>query len=144
MSLPEKLLALSIAGQVGLTLFVLCWLGTQRLPLIARGEIAIRDIAVNSDAWPLQAQQVSNSFNNQFQLPVLFFAGALLSLWMSGTGWVEALLGLLFVASRIVHAAIHGTSNSVIPRFQAYLVGLVMLVLFWAVLAVRILISPGN
>jgi hypothetical protein len=142
MTITEKLLILSVVLQVGLTLVVLVVLGRSRIPLVLRGDIAIADIAVKTEAWPLRSQQISNSFNNQFQLPVLFYVGVLLALWAGGTGWLEAVLALVFVGLRIVHAAIHCTSNRVIWRFQAYATGFLVLVLFWVVLALRLLLSP--
>jgi hypothetical protein len=139
----EKLLMLTMAAQVLLTLGLLFWMGSERVPRVMRGEIPVADIAVERTAYPLKARLLSNSFDNQFQLPVLFFVGALLALQMGAVSWVEALLGLVFVALRYVHAAIHVTTNHVQQRFTAYTLGLAVLVLFWLWLVFKILLAPS-
>ncbi|MBB4050904.1 hypothetical protein GGR20_000522 [Devosia subaequoris] len=143
MPLLEKLLVLAMAAQVLLTLVLLIWMGKERVPRVMRGEIAVADIAVDRTAYPLKARLLSNSFDNQFQLPVLFFVGALLALGSGLVGWATLILAWLFVALRYVHAVIHVTTNRVHRRFAAYVAGLAVLALFWLWLTLRILLAPG-
>ena len=143
MSLVEKLLILIVAAQVLLTMAILVWMGMERVPRVARGEIAMADIAVDRDAYPLKARLLSNNFDNQFQLPVLFYVAALLSLLMGGTGWVEVILAGLFVALRYGHAWVHVTTNRVFRRFSVYFAGLVVLGLLWVWLVLRIILAPS-
>ncbi len=143
MPLFEKLLILAMAAQVLLSLALLIWMGKERVPRVMRGEIAVADIAVERTAYPLKARLLSNSFDNQFQLPVLFFVGALLALGSGLVGWVTLTLAWLFVALRYVHAVIHVTTNRVHRRFAAYVAGLAVLALFWLWLTLRILLAPG-
>lgn len=143
MSLVEKLLILIVAAQVLLTMAILVWMGMERVPRVARGEIAMADIAVDRDAYPLKARLLSNNFDNQFQLPVLFYVAALLSLLMGGTGWVEVILASLFVALRYGHAWVHVTTNRVFRRFSVYFAGLVVLGLLWVWLVLRIILAPS-
>ncbi|QDZ09815.1 MAPEG family protein [Devosia ginsengisoli] len=140
MPLTEKLLILAIAAQVLLTLGILIWLGFERVPRVARGEIAVKDIAADRAAYPLRARLLSNSFDNQFQLPVLFYVAALLALWSGGAGWAEVVLAWLFVALRYAHAAVHVISNRVYRRFALYTAGLVVLALLWVWLVLRLII----
>ena len=141
MPLVEKLLILCVAAQVLLTMAILVWMGMERVPRVMRGEIAMRDIAVKRDAYPLRAQLLSNNFDNQFQLPVLFYVAVLLALWSGGAGWIEAALAGIFVVLRYVHAGIHVTTNRVVRRFGVYFAGLVVLVLLWLWLVIRILLN---
>jgi hypothetical protein len=143
MPVPDKLLILAMAIQAFLAIGLVFWLGFERVPRVNRGEIRIADIAVDRSAYPLKARLLSNSFDNQFQLPVLFFVGALILLVSGLVGWVDVALGWLFVALRIVHAAIHVTSNNVPRRFVAYTAGLAVLALFWLWLVLRILMLPS-
>ena len=143
MTLLDKLLLATVLAQVGLTFAVLFWLGRARLPLIARGEVKVGDIALDASGRPLKSQQVANNFNNQFQLPVLFYVAALLLLLQLGSDLPSVILAAIFVASRVVHSVIHGTSNAVVPRFTAYLVGVWTLVALWVWLAVKaLLLAP--
>jgi hypothetical protein len=140
MPLVDKLLILAMAVQAFLAMGLVFWLGMERVPRVARGEIRIADIAVERSAYPLKARLLSNSFDNQFQLPVLFFVGALIVLQLGLVTWVEVVLAWLFVAMRIAHAAIHVTSNRVFRRFAAYTAGLAVLAIFWLWLVIRVLL----
>lgn len=140
MPVNTRLLILSIVAQVLLTIAVLVLMGRERVPRVLSGEIAVDAIAVDREAYPLRARLLSNNFDNQFQLPVLFYVAALLALWSGAVGWVETALALGFVASRYVHAVIHTTTNRVHRRFAAYSIGLVLLSLFWLWLAIRLLV----
>ena len=137
----DKLLILAIAAQVLLTLGILVWMGFERVPRVARGEIAVKDIAVERQGYPLRARLLSNNFDNQFQLPVLFYVAALLLLWSGGAGWAELALAWLFVALRYGHAAVHVTTNRVYRRFFTYTAGLVVLAVLWVWLVVRLILS---
>ena len=144
MPFTTRLLIVAISAQVLLTLAILILMGRERVPRIMSGEIAMADVAVERSAYPLRARLLSNSFDNQFQLPVLFYVAALLALWSGTVGWVEVVLAWLFVALRYVHAAIHTTSNSLLPRFSAYTAGMVVLIVLWLWLVVRLVIlSPS-
>lgn len=143
MPLLDKLLALAMAAQVLLTLGLLIWMGRERVPRVMRGEIRVEDIAVDKSAYPLKARLLSNSFDNQFQLPLLFFIGALAALHFGLLDWFIVGLAWLFVALRYVHAAIHVTTNRVYRRFAAYVAGLAVLALFWLWLVLRLLLAPS-
>lgn len=139
MPLIAKLMLLAIAAQVLLTIIIVLLMGRERVPRVARGEIGVADIAVDSDAWPLRARLLSNSFDNQFQLPVLFYVAALLALWAGAPTWAEVVFAWLFVVLRYLHAAIHITSNNVYQRFAAYTAGLAVLAVLWLMLLIRLL-----
>lgn len=141
MPLTEKLFLLAVVAQVALTMGILIWLGRERVPRVMRGEIPVADIAVDRTAYPLKARLLSNSFDNQFQLPVLFYTGALLALILGSVGWPEVALAWFFVALRLIHAGIHVTSNHVQRRFTAYVSGLAVLALFWLTLLVRVILA---
>lgn len=143
MTFVEKLLILAMAAQVLLTLALLVLMGRERVPRIMSGEIPVADIAVDRTAYPLKARLLSNSFDNQFQLPVLFFVGVLLVLHLGALGWAEVVLAWAFVVLRYVHAAIHVTTNRVYQRFAAYTLGLAVLVLFWLWLVFKIVFAPS-
>lgn len=138
MPLTAKFLILAIAAQVLLTIIVLFMMGRERVPRVLSGEIAVKDIAVDRSAYPLRARLLSNNFDNQFQLPVLFYVAALLALITSVPGWVDVILAWLFVVLRYAHAAIHITTNRVHRRFAAYTAGMVVLAVWWVWLAARL------
>ena len=144
MPLTTRLLILAMAAQVLLTIILLILMGRERIPRVMSGEVAIKDIAVDRSAYPLKARLLSNCFDNQFQLPILFYVAGLLTLWAGAVSWLELLLAWAFVALRYAHAAIHITTNRVEHRFAAYTAGLAVLCALWLWLVLRLVIlSPG-
>jgi hypothetical protein len=141
MPLVTKLLILAIAAQVLLTLAILILMGVERVPRVTSGEIPLKDIAVDTAAYPLKARLLSNNFDNQFQLPILFYVATLLALWSGGTNWLEVACAWAFVALRYGHTAIHVTTNNVERRFAVYTAGLAVLAVLWLLLLFRLLLS---
>lgn len=129
----------AMLAQGALALGLLWYLGTIRIPMIMRGEVRIDRIALDRGGWPERERKVSNAFDNQFQLPVLFHVACLLAIGFGAT-IIEVVLALAFVASRYVHAIIHVTDNHVVRRFAVYTAGLVLLCLLWVDLLVRLLL----
>ncbi|OEO31003.1 hypothetical protein VW23_018510 [Devosia insulae DS-56] len=130
----------AILAQGALALGLLWYLGTIRIPTVMKGEVRIDDIALERQGWPKREWQASNAFDNQFQLPVLFYVGAGLALYFGPTLF-EIVLAWLFVVSRYAHAFVHITDNHVIRRFAAYFVGLLLLCVFWLDLVLRLLLT---
>lgn len=130
----------AILAQGALALGLLWYLGTIRIPMVMQGEVRIDDIALERQGWPKREWQASNAFDNQFQLPVLFYVGAGLALYFGPTIF-EVVLAWLFVVTRYVHAFVHITDNHVIRRFAAYFAGLAVLCVLWLDLVVRLFLA---
>ena len=130
---------LPVFVQVALTFILLMRLGSGRLRTLSAGKTKVRDIALGESNWPSDVTQVGNCFNNQFQLPMLFYVLVVLALFLHKADLLFVIMSWIFVISRIVHAGVHITSNNVNQRFAAYTVGMVVLLLMWAIFAVRIL-----
>jgi hypothetical protein len=125
--------------QVALVLGLLGYLGWIRIPLVMRGEIKLRDVALSREPWPEREKQVSNAVDNQFQLPILFYVGVFCVLATSAT-ILDVVLCWAFVITRYVHAFIFITDNNVTRRFLAYAVGYLILCLLWLTLAFRLVV----
>jgi hypothetical protein len=139
MTLVTKLLLVALLVQVAITFALLLWLGALRVPMVSRREVRMKDIALSREGWPDKVRQLANAVDNQFQLPLLFYVAVVLTLWNNTGTWVELILGWLFVISRAVHAAIHTTSNHVPRRFAPYTFGLFVLIVYWLVLAFKLM-----
>ena len=130
---------LPVFVQVALTFVLLMRLGSGRLRTLKAGKTRVRDIALGESNWPADVTQIGNCFNNQFQLPLLFYVLTALALVLRKADLLFVIMAWIFVVTRIVHAGIHVTSNNVNQRFAAYTAGMVVLMLMWAIFAVRIL-----
>lgn len=133
-------LALAMWAQGLIVLAIVPVLYQRRVPRVMRGEIKVRDVALDSSNWPEDARQAANAYSNQFELPVLFFVAGGLLIWL-GAGWWEAALCWAFVISRGVHAYIHVTTNHVFNRFKAYAAGVGVIALIWLTLGVRLILA---
>ena len=124
-------------AMVALALGLLAWLGMIRIPLVVAGKVRTGDIALSRDPWPTREKQISNAFDNQFQLPVLFYLACGFSILMQA-GLADAILAWAFVASRYAHALIFVTTNDVPKRFFAFSIGFFVLLAFWLLLLFRL------
>jgi hypothetical protein len=127
--------------QVGLTFVLLFMMGSARFAAVKAGQVKVRDIALGERAWPPRATQIANTFHNQFETPVLFYALVALAIVTRQADLLFVVLSWVFVAARLAHAWVYTTSNNVLTRFRIFLAGTGILMLMWAIFAVRILIS---
>jgi len=125
--------------QVFLTFALLIWTGSARVGALKRREVKLGDIALGSDAWPTRVKQISNSFHNQLELPLLFYVLVALVLITRKTDIVLVALAWAFVALRLVHVAVHTTSNVVTTRFYIFISGMLVLLAMWIYFAAQIL-----
>ena len=127
--------------QVGITFFLLFWTARLRIAALRGGEVSFDDIALRQPAWPERPTQVANAFHNQLELPLLFYVLVILALFTRKADTLFLILAWMFVATRLVHAAIHVTSNDMRRRFQAFAVGAVLLLIMWIIFALRLLFA---
>src|SRR6476646_6462953 len=114
MSLQAVLLPVFV--QIALTFALLAWLAYQRVNALKRGEVRPADIALGQRAWPEPLQKLSNAFENQLELPMLFYVLVILAIIARKADLLFVILSWLFVASRFAHAFIHTGSNVVRVR----------------------------
>lgn len=124
--------------QVALTFFLLFWMGRARLGHLRSGEVEVKDIGLGERAWPRRTQQIVNAFQNQFELPVLFYMLVTLALITRKADLVLVAMSWIFVATRLAHAYIYTTSNVIERRFAAFLIGALVLLIMWIIFAVRV------
>ncbi|NIR61033.1 MAG: MAPEG family protein, partial [Gammaproteobacteria bacterium] len=98
-----------------------------------------RDIALGQRNWPKSVQQVSNAFNNQWESPTLFYAGVAFAMLAGAGGGLLVGLAWLYVATRVVHALIYVTTNTIPLRFAVFIAGFAALAVFWGALAAQAL-----
>jgi hypothetical protein len=127
--------------QVALTFALMWWMGAVRYDSVHRRETRIKDIALGQDNWPPRVAQIGNAFNNQFQMPVLFYVLVILAYLTQKAGWLFVIMSWLFVILRIAHAGVHVTTNNMGHRFGAYLAAAVVLMVMWIIFAFQILFS---
>jgi hypothetical protein len=128
-----------VLAQVLLTLVLMLWMGLARLAAIKARRVRFKDIALSAEPWPDEVRKISNNAHNQFETPVLFYVLCGIATYIGPPGILMTLLAWAYVATRLVHTAIHTTSNRVEHRFKVFAVGLAILAVMWVVLAAQLL-----
>ena len=139
MSIRAILLPLFV--QVALTFALLLWTVGARVAAVRRGAVRVCDVALREANWPKRETQIANAYQNQLELPMLFYLLTILAVITRQVDLPLVVLAWLFVVSRLVHAGIHATSNHVGRRFAAFAAGAAVLALMWAILVLRILLG---
>ena len=138
--MPVQFVLLPLFVEVILTFVLLFWLAPLRRGGFKSGVVREADIALGQKAWPQRTQQIANSFDNQFQLPILFYVLTILSIITRHADLIFVILAWIFVLSRIAHAYVHTTSNRVLVRGGIYGAGAFALAIAWLIFIVRILL----
>jgi hypothetical protein len=138
MSIQTVLLPLFV--QVVLTFVLLFWAGHLRVGAVRRREVHLRDVALREPNWGPGETKAANAYHNQLELPVLFYVLTILAWLTKQADLLFVVLAWVFVALRVIHAAIHVTGNDVRQRFFAFAASALVLAIMWTIFIVGILI----
>jgi hypothetical protein len=139
MSIRTVLLPLFV--QVLLTFVLLIWMESLRFAAVRRGDVHPSDIALREPNWPHRLLQVQYACHNQLELPILFYVLTILAWITRFADLLFVVLAWVFVLLRIAHAYVHVTDNNVARRGLIFMVGAVVLIVMWAIFALRLLIG---
>jgi len=129
---------LPMFAQVLLTFVLLGWMSLLRLRVVRRGDVSPQQVALREPVWPPHVMQVGNAFQNQLELPMLFYVVILLALASDALDVTLYVLSWMFVLSRFVHSYIHVTSNRLDRRTAVFVIGAIALFLMWVIVIARI------
>jgi hypothetical protein len=132
-------LLLPVFVHVALTFGLLLAVARTRVAALRRGQVKMADIALDPSRFPERPRQIANAYQNQLELPLLFYTLVAMAIATRKIDIVLVLLAWLFVALRLLHAAVHVTSNRVPLRFQAFAAGFAVLIAMWLWFATRFL-----
>lgn len=139
MTLPAILAP--VFAQVLLVFVLLFWMGGARGKAVRARAVEVRPGSPRNYGWPARAQQVSDAFHNQFELPVLFFALVPLAIITRKADLLFVLLAWVFVALRWLHAFELSIKNRLKFRFPLFAASAIVLLILWGVFALRILLA---
>lgn len=137
--MQQHLIYWPVLAQIAIPLAVLILNGRRKAADVAAGNHRPDESATDNTAWSLPVVLTSNNLANQSQLPVLFYV---LCIVLAQIGAVSALtlsIAWLFVASRILHAYVHVSSNYVPLRKRAFIFGALTLLLLFILCAIALL-----
>jgi hypothetical protein len=139
--MPIAMILLPLFIEVILTFVLLFWTGFARRTDLTTGGVHPRDIALGQLGWRPKTQQLGNAYNNQFQLPVLFYVLTVLAIITRHADLLFVVMAWIFVLARLAHAYIHVTHNHVFRRGSIFGIGALVLLLMWIIFIVRILLG---
>ncbi|WP_262689562.1 MAPEG family protein [Kordiimonas aestuarii] len=128
-----------ILAQVALTLIVLLYMASRRLPALSamRATPAQLQDRKTFDELPAGCKYPSENLKNLFEVPVLFFVLSFCALITGLGGTMMVTLAWIFVATRVVHSFIHCTYNNVMHRFLVFLLGVIVVIVMLLLLVMR-------
>ena len=126
-----------VIAQVVLVFVVYVVLGIRRADAVKSGAVKVGQFKTRTTEPDVSATAANNVLN-QFELPVLFYAGCLALLLITGVSYLTLTLAWLFVLTRYCHAWVHLTSNYLRHRSALFFAGAVLVALLWLCLALKL------
>ncbi len=144
MTTAETVLVAALLAQVAWTFLVMLRAGRARVVALLSGRVSPQDVVLSGSAWPDDVRRASNNMNNQFETPTIFYALVLAALVLKLVSLAFAVIAWGYVASRIVHSAIHIGPNDLRRRSVAFFAGFACLVALWGLLVAAVLFGRGG
>lgn len=91
-------------------------MGISRFISARSGKVDMRDVA-RSGKWPGKLGVLNDSYNNQFQMPQIFYAVCVILTMLGAVTQSNVIIAWIFVALRFMHMIWHNTKNVIIVRF---------------------------
>ncbi len=135
-----QLLLLPLFLHVVLITAVGCISLRARIRSVRSGETRLKDIALGNDAWPNKVRQLGNNFDNQFDVPMLWYACCALLIVTGFVDWVAITLSWGFLVARLAHTLIHTGSNFVPTRMRLFIGGFGIVFVMWAWFGLRLFV----
>ena len=104
-------------------------------------EIRPEAISLREPNWPPRALQLGYSFQNQFELPLLFYVLTILAIISKHADLLFVVMAWIFVLTRLAHAFVHCTSNNLRVRGAIFGIGALVLAIMWLIFMVRIMLG---
>ena len=135
-----QLLLLPAFVQFALTVYVLTRTGQGRVRAVRSGQVKRSEIDTNKSAYPESVQNFANNYQNQFELPVLFYVALSFVLIMGLVDVVLIIFSWAFVGSRLLHSLVQTGKNNIALRFKVFVAGLIFLVGMWGWFGLRLFV----
>ena len=124
-----------VFAMFALTFAVWVFMYVRRIRFITAQDLQPDELQIPGRLAALSPPGVSNpsdNLQNLFEIPVLFYALALVLLVTARVDGLHVVAAWVFVVFRVLHSAVHCTINVVMLRFYLYAISTVV---FWAMAA---------
>jgi len=117
-----------------LTFLVAINLFRLRHKAVKAGEVRLSQFRLNTGDMPDKIIQTANNYANLFEVPMLFYVVCATAIALGIQTPIMVVVAWVFVVARIIHSLIHLTSNNVIFRLYAYVLGSICVLILWVLL----------
>lgn len=117
-----------------LTFLVAINLFRLRYKAVKAGEVRLSQFRLNTGEIPDKIIQAANNYANLFEVPMLFYAVCATAIALGIQTPIMVFVAWVFVVARVIHSLIHLTSNNVIFRLYAYVLGNICVLILWVLL----------
>lgn len=121
-----------------LSFAVAAWLLRCRFKAVAEGTPAAYFQFNRGAKLPDYLVQATQHYDNQFEMPTLFYAAVLIAYVTQQVDAVSVTLAWLYVASRYLHTWVHLTANRLRKRMRVFVFSYAVLVGLWGWVLVEV------
>ena len=122
----------AMAAMVLLTTLIGIYTVVGRIRSVSSGAVKIKTYrTMAAESMPERLLVAGRSFNNQFEVPLLFYVVGTLFVVLEAQSWLVLGLAWAFVASRYLQAIIHLTYNNVLHRMLVFILGFIFVLALW-------------
>lgn len=111
-----------------------------RRKALLTGRARMKEVVIDSRAFPDDVRKLGNNYDNQFQLPLFWYAGVAFTLILNAADGVLVALAWVFLALRVGHSFVHVGRNQLVRRFYVFTAGAVVLTSYWLWLAYKVFV----
>ncbi|MDR7090974.1 MULTISPECIES: MAPEG family protein [Cellvibrio] len=121
-------------AMVLVTFAVAVYLFRLRVKAVKSGEVRLSQFRLNNGEIPESMAQAARNYTNLFEVPMLFYTAGAIAIALGIQVPAMIITAWIFVLARIAHSWIHLTSNNVIHRMRAYMLGNICVLVIWGIL----------
>lgn len=137
----EQMLLLPVFLHVLMTIGIGVASALARRKALLSGRVRIKEVVIDSRAFPDDVRKLGNNYDNQFQLPLLWYAGIAFTLILGfADDGVPIFLSWAFLVLRAGHSFVHVGRNQLVRRFYVFTTGAVVLTAYWLWLAYKVFV----
>jgi hypothetical protein len=130
-------------AHIGLVIMLYAWLTVARKRAVDRGEVDYSSYEFNREEPPAVAR-IRLNLANQFELPVIFYALAVLLVALGKVTLFDVLAAWVFVAGRVIHTLVQTLTDNVPLRGQVFMINFLAVVALAAHVALLALEGVGR
>lgn len=125
---------------VFITLGIMCLALAARVQSVMTGQVKARSYKLmDAEVYPDNVIKTTRNFNNQFEIPVLFYVVCLLFLVLDIDRSLGLVLAWSFVFARFFHVVVHITYNKLYHRMFAFWMGNILVAALWVTLVTKVI-----